>query len=389
MKAVERIIAGLGGLRTANTAPFSIFFLFACIDAAVSVGILLPLLFAGVDPSSDFGYSPFAWHGRELVFGYASCVCTGFLLTALPRWTGRIPSLTSEAGLLGLWLVARSTVLLPPALAPIIAAPLIALATVTSFHVVAAEDWRDLKVIALLWLSAAGALVATIPATMASAPEFGLRIGIAALIGLVMIIGGRVVRSLTESVLVLRGKTPQMTHSAKVEAFATSTAGVALLVWLIDPDRPLMTITGLLAAATQSLRLAQWRGRQVIGAPSVFILHLAYGFVPLGFALYAIHAWRPDLVPETAARHAWTVGAIGMMTLGIMGSMIRRRTNRSFVTSRVGMAVFMLATGAAIARVGAAFSSMPTRWLGAAATCWIIAFALFMFDFRVPLLKRA
>lgn len=367
--------------------PFTVFFLCASIDAAAGVGILLPLLLLDLDPLG--GHSPFAWHGRELVFGYVSCVCIGFLLTALPRWTGRTASRTTEAVLLGLWLAARFAVVLPPVFAPMIAAPLVALAGVVSFHVVAAADRRDLKVLALLWLYALGGLVATIPATSAAMPGLGMRIGIAASIGLVIIIGGRVARSLTESLLVRRGQAPQLRHSATLEALASVSAGAGLLAWLVDPSSPPMALTGLLAAATQLLRLAQWRGWAVINEPSVLILHLAYAFVPLGFALFAAQAWLPTAVPEAAARHAWTAGAIGLMTLGVMGSMIRRRNNRSFTTSRLGMAGFVLAIAAASTRIGAAFSGMPVYWLAAAAVCWISAFALFVLDFKAPLLTRA
>lgn len=377
------------GASGAHKAPYAVFFLFACIDAVAGVGMLLPLLLAGIDPSDALGDSPFAWHGRELIFGYAPCVCIGFLLTALPRWTGRTPGPTSEAVLLGLWLIGRFTVLLPPTFAPMIAAPLIGLAAVVSFHVVAAEDWRDLKVIALLWLSAAGALVATLPATIAAAPELGLRIGMAASVGLAMTIGGRVARSLTESLLQLRGEKPPRPYAARFEVLAASGAGAALLVWLIDPSGPLMAITGLLAAAAQVLRLAQWRGWRVFDAPAVLIFHLAYSLVPVSFALYAIHAWRADLVPETAARHALTVGVIGMTTLGVMGSIVRRRSNRAFMTSPVGMTVFVLVISATSGRIWASFSDTPADWLAAAAACWIAAFLLFMIDFRVPLLKRA
>jgi uncharacterized protein involved in response to NO len=368
--------------------PFVNFFLFASIDAVAGVGIFLPLLLAGVDPMEGLAGSPFAWHGRELMFGYASGVCTGFMLTALPRWTGRTPGRISEAVLLVLWLAGRFAVALPPAFAPIIAAPLIALAAVVSYHVIAAADWRDLKVVALLWLWAVGGLVATVPA-VPGAPELGLRIGIAASTGLVMIIGGRVARSLTESLLVLRGQERQLPHATAIEVLAAFGAATGLLVWLLDPSGPLMAAAGSFAAATQSLRLLQWRGWSVMNAPAIFIFHVAYAFVPLGFALFAASVWSPALMPAGAALHAWTAGAIGLMTLGVMASMIRRRFGRSFMTSRIGLAVFALAIAAASLRVATGFSGVPAHGLALAAACWVAAFALFVCDFRVPLLKRA
>lgn len=127
----------------------------------------------------------------------------------------------------------------------------------------------------------------------------------------------------------------------------------------------------------------------MIGTPSVLVLHLGYGFVRLGFALLSAAVWLPWFVPLGAGLHAWTLGAIGLMTLAVMGSMIRRRTGRSFVLSRTGLCVYMFAVSASVIRIAAEFSASPGHWLAVAATCWIFAFALFVFDFRTPLLVRA
>lgn len=330
-----------------TSPPFAWFFLFASLDAAAGVGVLLLYFVSGVDLVSGGTDSLFAWHGRELVFGYAPGVCTGLLLTALPRWTQRTPGPISETVLLFLWLGARCAILFPSGVAPMLAAPLIGLAAVVSFHVIAAHDRRDFKVIALLWLSAAGGLCATLPG--ATTAQLGLRLGLAASIGLVMTIGGRVVPSVTASFLDGRGENAPVPRAPPVETLAALGAIVGLVVWVVHPTGPLMTCAGVLAAGTQVLRLAQWRGWTVIGAPAVLIFHLAYAFVPLGFALFAVNASLPRLMPESAALHAWTVGGMGLMTLGIMGSMIRRRTGRSFLTSRLGACVFALAVIAAAA----------------------------------------
>ncbi len=333
------------------------------------------------------GDTAFAWHGRELVFGYAPCVCTGFLLTALPRWTGRTPSHASEMVLVVLWLAGRFAFALPPTFAPIIAAALIGLAAVVSFHVIAAADRRNYKVIALLWLSAAGGLFATVPGLWSS-PDLGLRLGIAASLGLAMTVGGRLTRSLTESLLQRRGKMAQIPPSPLIEGLAAYSAAAGLVVWVFDPTAPPMIIAGALAAVAQVLRLTQWHGWRVIDAPSIFTFHVAYSFVPLGFALFAVNAWLPGAVPEGAALHAWTAGAIGMMTLSVMASMIRRHTGRSFVTSRTGIAVLAFAILAATTRIAAPLTDAPEAWLIVAAACWVVAFVLFVFDFRMPLLTR-
>lgn len=369
-----------------TSPPFAWFFLFASLDAAAGVGALLLYFVSGADMAGGATDSLFAWHGRELVFGYAPGVCTGFLLTALPRWTKRTPGPVSETVLFFLWLEARFAILLPPAGAPIIAAPLFGLAAVVSFHVIAAHDRRDFKVIALLWLSAAGGLLVALPG--APTAQLGLNLGLAASIGLVMIIGGRVVSSVTANMLERRGEPSLIWHSAIVEIFAALGATVGLAVWVVHPTGAPMTLAGLFAAATQLGRLAQWRGWTAIRVPAVLIFHLAYAFVPTGFALFALNATLPHFVPASAALHAWTAGGMGLMTLGIMGSMIRRRTGRAFLTSGLGMCVFALAIVAAMTRIAAEFSAQAKPWLIIAAACWIVAFLLFVLDFRMPLLHR-
>lgn len=212
---------------------FPKFFLLASFDAMVAVGAL-PLFLMGLDLGGGRHGSVFSWHGHELVFGYVSCVLAGFLLTALPRWTKRTPGRASETFLLATWLAGRLAFALPPAFAMIGAAPLVLLAALVSFHVIAARDWRNLKVIVLLWAFAAGGLCAAISAGAATY-EFGLRLGLAAAIGLVMIIGGRVVPSLTERCLLLRGEKFAILRSSVVEALAAVGGSTGLLVWLIHP----------------------------------------------------------------------------------------------------------------------------------------------------------
>jgi uncharacterized protein involved in response to NO len=258
-----------------TSPPFAWFFLFASLDAAAGVGALLLYFVSGIDMIGGATDSLFAWHGRELVFGYAPGVCTGFLLTALPRWTKRTPGPVSENRVRPLW--------------------------------------RFL-------------------------PRSGATIGLA--------------------------------------------------VWVVHPTGAPMTLAGLFAAATQLGRLAQWRGWTVIRVPAVLIFHLAYAFVPAGFALFALDASLPHLAPASAALHAWTVGGMGLMTLAIMGSMIRRHTGRPFLTSRLGTCVFALAIVAATTRIAAEFAVQAKPWLIIAAACWILAFLLFVLDFRLPLLHR-
>lgn len=367
------------------TTPFYLrFFLLASFDAMVAVGVLLIFLLVDLDLT---GGQPGAisWHQHELVYGYIPGVLAGFLLTALPRWTGRTPSTAGNTFLLVAWLAARPAFVLPPAFAPVAVAPLILLAAFASFHVIVARNWRNLNVIAFLWVFVVGGLCATIPGE-AGIRDFGLRLSLSAAIALVMIIGGRIVPSLTERRLLIRGQTWPLQRSPILEALAAASGAAGLLAWTVHSAGPSVALMAALAASLQFVRLVRWRGWAVVDTPSVFFLHIGYGFIPFGFALLSGAMWRPDVIPSDAGLHAWTLGAIGVTTLAVMGSMIRRRAGRPFVLSRVGVGAYIFAVLASLLRIGAMFSTPSDYWLALAATTWMLAFALFVFDFRKPLL---
>jgi uncharacterized protein involved in response to NO len=71
------------------SAGFRPFFLCAALWAAVAVPVWLALLAGEVGLPSAL--PPAIWHAHEMVFGYAAAVVAGFLLTAIPNWTGRMP----------------------------------------------------------------------------------------------------------------------------------------------------------------------------------------------------------------------------------------------------------------------------------------------------------
>ncbi|HZN29817.1 MAG TPA: NnrS family protein, partial [Xanthobacteraceae bacterium] len=68
---------------------FRPFFLLGAIYAGVAVLLWLPVLYGQL--SMTTALAPRDWHAHEMLFGYAAAVMTGFLLTAVPNWTGRLP----------------------------------------------------------------------------------------------------------------------------------------------------------------------------------------------------------------------------------------------------------------------------------------------------------
>ncbi len=366
--------------------PFAPFFALAAIDALFGVGAWA-LRLASPDAIRPTAPDLVFWHAREMLYGYLCAVLAGFLLTALPRWTRRnIPAWNSRL-ILVLWLVGRFAPPPPSPFAFAAALPAIALAAVAAFHIVAARDWRNAKTVALLGVYS-GAKVFLVVAADEPTRESATRLAIAAMMGLVMIIGGRVLPALTSRYDALCGEAPSPPRGQGIERFASLSATAGLIGWLTLRGGDALAGMLFASAIGQILRMAFWLGHRTAASPPLRAFYLAYATIPAGFALMAAHALAPGLVPESAALHLWMAGGFGGMTLAIMSSMIRKRSDLAFVTSRAGAATALSWFAAALLRAAAAIAPLPAPWLIAAAAAWVLAFALFLYDFRRPLLRR-
>ena len=71
------------------SAGFRPFFLLAALWACAVVPASVGFISGAIELPTAF--PPLIWHVHEMVFGYGSAVVAGFLLTAIPNWTGRLP----------------------------------------------------------------------------------------------------------------------------------------------------------------------------------------------------------------------------------------------------------------------------------------------------------
>lgn len=338
--------------------PFRPFFLLAALDALLAVGVWVPVLL-GWDVSGVIPDVP-GWHGQALLFGTLPAMMAGFLRTALPRWTGQ-PLVGARFWplLVPLWLAGRA---LSPWAATAHAPFLAALALLVTVQVAAAQNRRNAVVAALTGALAVAALFVSVPAALAL------------LLGLVMVLGGRIAPSLTATHLGLSGKTALFTERPWFERAAALSAACALAGWLVDPESGATAAACLLAALTQTARLLQWRGWRTLDRPSVLAVHAAYACVPLGFVSVAA---TPGM-----AVHLWTVGALGLMGFAVMSSMIRKHAGNAFARSAVVTAGYAL-TGLAVAlrAIAALVGEGAAPWLLAASCAWSGAVVLFLAAF--------
>lgn len=365
--------------------PFRPFFLLAALDAIVGVGIWLAATVGIV--SWDWAGVPIGvWHRQELLFGMVPAGLAGFMLTALPRWTGHEPlSPWALWALIALWLAGRAAHVAVPTVAGPLAAFFIALlALLVAYQVMAAGDHRDIKVAAALALLSIGALTAG-EQPFGAAGEYGSRLSLATILSLAIIIGGRVVPTITLAALIEPAET---LGKRWIEPAAAVAAIIGLGAWVVAPDSEATAAACTVAAAGQAARLLQWRFWRTIAMPEVLVLHLGYVWIPLGFALAAIRLLRPDLFGMDAIVHAWAVGVIGVLCHGVWASMIRRQTGAPFEFSILVSIAYACGIIAAVARVLAACSAGPHAiWMWLAAFTWIAAYALFIMGFARKLLR--
>jgi len=206
--------------------------------------------------------------------------------------------------------------------------------------------------------------------------EYGTRLGIAAVMMLIMLIGGRIIPSFTRNWLARENPGRLPAPFGRFDAVSIIAAGAALLAWVVAPDHK-VTGAGLIAAGLlQAMRMARWAGERTWRDRLVLILHIAYAFVPLGFILTGLASL--GLLPAAAGIHAWTGGAMGVMTLAVMSRASLGHTGRALAATASVQVLYVLAIMAAIARICAAIHpSWSDALLHMAGLTWTGAFVGF------------
>jgi uncharacterized protein involved in response to NO len=372
---------------------FRPFFLAAGVYAVIGIGAWSWVLAAGLAP---FGaLPPNLWHGHEMLFGFIGAAIGGFLLTAVPSWTGT----RGFAGaplivLTALWLAGRlafaaASVLPGYAVAAIELAylPLLAFLIGRSLLRERNRNFPMLLIVAVLWGIDAWFLYAAFSGDAASA-SLALRVGLGVVLLLVTIIGGRIVPAFTASALRARGIVSEFRIRKPVEAVAIGSMALAIVVDAAAPHSAAAGAVALVAAAAQGMRLAGWRSLRTLEEPIVWVLHAAYAWLPLGLLLKAANL----LVGAPWATHwlhALTIGAAATMILAVMTRAALGHTGRPLAVSRPVAVAYILLICAALVRVfGPAL--VPARYLatiGAAALLWIAAFSTFVAVYA-PILTR-
>ena len=365
------------------SAGFRPFFLGASIWAALSIPLWLGAYATGLVVPTRL--APLTWHAHEMVFGFAAAAVAGFLLTAIPNWTGRMPLQGGPlATLVLLWAIGRLGVMLSAKIGALAAAvadlsfPALFLMVVAR-EIIAGKNWRNLPMLGALSLLLVGNLLVHLEALgLAGTAELGDRLGLVTLLMLISLVGGRIIPSFTHNWLAkARPRVPPPVPVGQFDLAALIVTGLALLVWATTPDAAVTPWAAFAAGIAVALRLSRWRGLHTVREPLLLILHVGYGWLALGLLLLGLNGLT-EMLPATAALHALTVGAVGTMTLAVMTRASLGHTRRPLTAGPATRVIYALITVAAALRI---FSPLAgdriylVLWLAGAA--WSGAFGLF------------
>jgi len=373
---------------------FRPFFLFGTLYA--------PLLLAGTAAAfagwlalPAGGSTPALWHGHEMVFGFASALIVGTLLTALPSWAGT-PEVRGGAlaFLVGLWLIGRVALWAGPLLPQALAAAADLLLLPALLALLGPALWRApnrffrwLLPILLALAAADAAYHAGLLLRDAALAGLGLKAGVYTIMILFALMGGLLTPIFTGNAA--GGASPRWNR--RLEWAAAGSIALLALLDLARAPPAWVGVAALACAGVHAVRTARWRGWRVARQPLLCVMHLAFAWLVVAFLLQAAAALT-GLVPEAAWLHVFTIGSLGLMMLGLMTRVALRHTGRPLVVPAPLRLAHAAMSAAVVLRLAAEIRPAPAV-LVAAALLWAGAFAVFLVRFAraliAPSLPRA
>lgn len=360
--------------------------------AVFSIAAML-LWLASFTGSLQFGHylQGMSWHGHEMVYGFLVAVIAGFQFTAVRSWTGRpTPTGALLAGIVGLWILARVLLVTGPTRLAVVIDILFlpVLGVAVAIPIFGSRNARNYKIVGLVVALAALHIVYHL-AMSESAPAPFARGALFASVDVIVIlfalIGGRVIPAFTRNAVA--GAEPM--HQAGIESVAFASLSLLALLSLVQGASAvppsIAALLAVVAAAAHAVRLAFWQPWLTAGNPLLWMLPVAYSWLPLALALRA--CGELGLVTPGTWLHAMTTGAVTSMIFAMMMRSSLGHTGRPLAAQGSDMAVFLLIQLGALLRVFAGMSDAYRTLVMASGAVWTLAFVVFLFRY-VPILIR-
>jgi uncharacterized protein involved in response to NO len=383
---------GIAGLFRALT-PFALGFRPFYLAAACLAVAWIPLWVAVWHGhlALPTGFSPSAWHTHEMLFGFTSAVLVGFLLTAIPNWTGR-PTVTGAplAGLVVLWIAGRVLMLagadLPWQVVAGVDVAFLPLAAAAMLPpLLAAGNRRNIGFpFVLIALALANLALHLDAAGIVSAGTEVTRGVLGAMTVILVVMGGRVIPFFTKNRLPAAGAG----IDKRLDRLAIGATVAAAVLAVAVPSTIASGLAALAAAVLLIARALPWKPWATRKVPMLWVLHAGHAWIAVSLLLRAAMDFGLDL-PASTADHAFTLGGIGVLTLGMMARTARGHTGRPIEATRLMTAAFAIVNLAAVLRVfGPIAAPDAPAVMGASAILWALAFLLYLVEYA-PILVNA
>lgn len=372
---------------------FRPFFLAAAVFGSVSVLVWVAMFAGGAQV--DFLYPPREWHVHEMLFGFIPALIAGFLLTAMPNWTDRMPLRGAPLlAMLLLWLVGRLFVALPwfgaSFSAVVDGAFLVLLAVYVWREIVTARIWDRAPIGVLVSFYAYANILFHLSASRAAPTDLPERLALSIMTLMLTIIGGRLTPTFTREFLAGKNVLGLPEVFTSVDGIAIVLVFGGAVTWVIQPESLGTGVMLIVAGVASLVRLVRWRGWKTWSEPLVLILHVGYGWVGLFLIALGTSILGIGLSPANAI-HVLTSGAMGAMTLAVMTRASLGHTGRPGHADWLTVVIYLLVNVAALLRIFAPDSDMPTAMthmvLGLSAIGWSGAYLLFALHYG-PFLVR-
>lgn len=364
---------------------FRPFYLLAAAFAAVSVPLWIARYFGMARALTRVDLN---WHMHEMVFGFAIAVIVGFLFTAARNWTGLwTPRRGHLAALAGVWIAGRAAMLFaPPLLAAAIDMLFLPLAAWPVYRVLQRTgSRRNYPLVGMLGLLTVLNLLfhAAALGWLAMSSITPIHAAILVVVMIESVIGGRIIPGFTANAV--PGVRPVIND--KRDRICLALTAFAALAWAVGMPAPLAGALAFAAACAHLVRLGGWSSHRTLNNPLLWILHVSYAWIPVGFFLLALAAF--GYLPASAAFHALAVGSMAGLIIGMITRTALGHTGRPLAAGGGELLMYLLVQAGAVTRLLAAIDALGSRptMLAITAAAWSCAFVLYVAIYGPYLLK--